>query len=38
MDMSFDDRGDRFRDSFAYIRALADDYPTFEGAQGTLNG
>lgn len=38
LDMSFEDRGERFRDSVAYIRAMADPYPRFEGAHGTLRG
>ncbi|MEM9432820.1 MAG: TIGR03571 family LLM class oxidoreductase [Pseudomonadota bacterium] len=36
--MSFQDRGARFRDSLAYIRAMADDRPEFEGAHGALKG
>jgi len=28
MNMTFPDRGERFRESFAYIRAMADDYPS----------
>ena len=35
---SFDDRGDRFRDSMAYIRAAGAAYPKHESAQGTLSG
>jgi len=38
MEMDFPDRGDRFRDSVAYIRAMADDYPRVQTAQGTLTG
>lgn len=38
MNMSFDDRGDRFRDSFDYIRAMADDFPAYETAQGSSHG
>ena len=38
MDMSFEDRADRFRDSFDYIRAMADDFPAFETAQGASQG
>ncbi|WP_417260252.1 LLM class oxidoreductase [Celeribacter sp.] len=38
MNMSFDDRGDRFRDSFDYIRAMADDFPAFDTAQGSSHG
>jgi len=36
--MSFDDRGDRFRDSVDYIRAMAETYPRAETAQGVLSG
>jgi len=36
--MSFEDRGDRFRDSFDYIRSMAADYPTFDTAQGVSRG
>ncbi|MCF2870522.1 LLM class oxidoreductase [Octadecabacter sp. G9-8] len=38
MNMSFEDRGDRFRDSFEYIRSMADDFPAFETAQGASHG
>lgn len=38
MNMSFEDRGDRFRDSMAYIRAAAENYPRYDGQQGTLTG
>jgi len=38
MNMSFEDRGDRFRDSFDYIRSMAGDYPRFETGQGTSRG
>lgn len=38
MNMTFDDRGDRFRDSFGYIRSMAADYPAFETAQGASHG
>jgi len=39
LNMSFDDRGARFRDAVAYIRAMAEDYPMHAGAQhGTLAG
>ena len=34
MNMSFEDRGDRFRDSFAYIRQMAEHRPEFDLAQG----
>lgn len=36
--MDFADRGTRFRDSVAYIRAMAEDYPRTSTAQGTLSG
>lgn len=36
--MSFPDRGARFRESLDYIRAMADDYPSFAGHHGNLNG
>ncbi|MET1412070.1 LLM class oxidoreductase [Roseibium sp. HPY-6] len=38
LNMSFPDRGARFRDSFRYIRALANDRPRHEGHQGVLSG
>ena len=38
LDMSFADRGERFRDSFDYIRAVADSYPCHESGQGILSG
>lgn len=38
MAMSFPDRGARFRDSLAYIRAMSGHYPHHAGAQGTLSG
>lgn len=38
MNMSFGDRGDRFRDSFDYIRTMAEDFPAFDTAQGTSHG
>ncbi len=36
--MTFPDRGARFRDSFAYIRAMAADYPSYQGSHGDLTG
>ena len=36
--MSFPNRGVRFRESLAYMRAVAADYPTYSGDHGTLNG
>lgn len=38
MNMSFPDRGERFRGSMAYMRAAAADYPRHEGVQGRLDG
>ncbi|WP_120634840.1 LLM class oxidoreductase [Ruegeria sp. EL01] len=38
LDMSFDDRGERFRDAFAYIRAMAKDRPAHRGDHGALDG
>ncbi len=38
VNMSFPDRGARFRDSVDYIRAMAADHPRIETAQGTLTG
>ena len=38
LDMSFDDRGARFRDSVDYIRAMADPYPQRDTTHGTLSG
>lgn len=38
MNMSFEDRGDRFRDSFEYIRSMAADFPTFETVHGVSLG
>lgn len=38
MAMSFPDRGERFRESFAYIRAVASDYPSHSGQHGQLDG
>ncbi|MEM9148561.1 MAG: LLM class oxidoreductase [Pseudomonadota bacterium] len=36
--MGFEDRGARFQDSVAYIRAMAEPYPRAETAHGTLWG
>ncbi|MEM7295853.1 MAG: LLM class oxidoreductase [Pseudomonadota bacterium] len=36
--MDFENRGARFRDAFAYVRKVFDDYPTFSAAHGTLSG
>jgi luciferase-type oxidoreductase len=38
MNMSFEDRGDRFRDSFDYIRSMAESFAAFETAQGVSYG
>lgn len=38
LNMNFDGRGARFRDSVDYIRAMSDSYPSVETAQGTLSG
>lgn len=38
LNMSYKERGARFRDSLAYIRAMAETSPTHRGAQGTLDG
>ncbi|MEM6578851.1 MAG: LLM class oxidoreductase [Pseudomonadota bacterium] len=38
MNMEFQNRGERFRDSVHYIRAMAEDYPSAHTAQGRLSG
>jgi len=38
MNMSYPDRGARFRESVDYMRALEAEYPSHAGAHGTLNG
>ncbi len=38
LNMSFADRGDRFRESFDYIRHMAQDYPKFDTMQGSSHG
>ncbi len=38
MNMDYPDRGERFRDSFDYIRAMADDFPNLNARQGSLGG
>lgn len=38
LNMTFPDRGARFRDSVDYIRAMAESYPRIATAQGTLTG
>lgn len=37
LNISFDERGSRFRESFAYIRHMSDDTPTFESGYGSPN-
>lgn len=36
--MRFGDRAERFRECFAYIRAMGTDYPRHASANGTLSG
>ena len=36
--VNYQSRGERFRDSITYIRAMAEDYPSVETAQGVLRG
>lgn len=38
MAMGFEDRAARFRDSFAYIRAMGEPYPVAQTDQGSLHG
>ncbi len=38
LNMSFPDRGARFRDSVDYIRAMGEGHPRIDAAQGTLTG
>lgn len=38
MGMSFDDRGARFRESYAYIRRMGEDHPAFDNAHGSPDG
>lgn len=38
LNMTYPDRGARFRDSVEYIRAMAKDYPTFQNGFGALTG
>ncbi|MEM6663057.1 MAG: LLM class oxidoreductase [Pseudomonadota bacterium] len=38
LNMTFPDRGDRFRDSVDYMMAVAGDYPRHESSYGTLTG
>lgn len=38
LNMSFPDRGERFRDSFDYIRNMGEDYPRHDSDHGVLIG
>jgi luciferase-type oxidoreductase len=38
LNMTFPDRGDRFRDSMAYMEAAWQDYPSYSGPHGALSG
>lgn len=38
LNMSFDDRGDRFRESFEYIKRMSDNAPAFENSYGAPYG
>ncbi|MEO1470181.1 MAG: TIGR03571 family LLM class oxidoreductase [Pseudomonadota bacterium] len=38
MNMGYEGRGARFRESVAYIRAMAADHPCHQGSHGTLTG
>lgn len=38
LNMSYDDRGRRFRESVDYIRSVANTFPTFSNTRGTLSG
>ena len=38
LNMSFEDRGERFRESYDYIRQIALSNPSFENSHGTLTG
>ncbi len=38
LSMSFEDRGERFREAFAYIREMADASPVHQGNHGRLDG
>lgn len=38
LDMSFEDRGDRFRECYYYIRQMAADRPMFSNKHGQLTG
>ncbi|MEM6550503.1 MAG: LLM class flavin-dependent oxidoreductase, partial [Pseudomonadota bacterium] len=38
LNMSFEDRGERFRERFAYIRAVGGNHPRHQGTHGALDG
>ncbi len=38
LNLPFDDRGDRFRDSFEYIQRMGEDAPAFENTYGSPHG
>ena len=38
LNMSFPDRGERFRESFDYIRKMGEDYPRHDNDHGVLTG
>ncbi|MEP1208012.1 MAG: LLM class oxidoreductase [Rhizobiaceae bacterium] len=38
MNMDYESRGERFRDSFDYIRQMGRDFPAFDTAQGQSHG
>lgn len=38
MNMGFEDRAERFRDSFEYVRKMSGDYPQFDLQQGQSSG
>ncbi len=38
LNLRFDDRGDRFRDSFAYIQRMREDFPAFQNSYGSPGG
>lgn len=38
LNMSYEDRGERFRDSFEYISNMSETYPAFHAQHGTLRG
>lgn len=38
MNLSFDNRGEAFRENYDYIRQMGNDFPIFDNAYGKLNG